>query len=425
MIDTSLYINRFKNFLQYFGATLFVAVIQIIINPFLAKNLSPEDYAIVGYFTSFNLLLTPFITFYLTNFFIQRYFMISGQERIVMKRTVTQMLIYFSFLLSLLSFALLYVYHVCINTNTEIAFSPYALYVVFAIPLTGIYSLKLAEFRLKREARSFAIYSIIVGLLTAGLSLLFVVYLKFGARGRLFAPFLSNLLVFLFVLYTERESLKQPFDRKYFKEILAFCWPLTIAGMLGFFSNGYDRVLLERIGDLTELGYYSVAVQIAGYLSVFSNAVNATFQPDIYESFHKKDYRRLVLFISIIVGSIAIISLIFVALAPIIIDILTAGRYVYSAGYSRIIALSTITSAIYFSSCQVTIAMGYTKMLLFVKIVGSLIIILLFRFLIGHYGFIGGAWGTVSSFFVFFLINLLFLTIRHKSNTRLGNHVEN
>ena len=141
--------------------------------------------------------------------------------------------------------------------------------------------------------------------------------------------------------------------------------------MLSFFNAGFDKVLLERLGNLSELGYYSVGVQIAGYLTIFSNAVNSTFQPDIYECYSKKNYRKLVLYVGIIVGSITVCASVYIILAPYIIGLLTAGRYVYSAHYSQIIALSTITAAIYYSSSQISIAMGYTKLLMWVKFLGG------------------------------------------------------
>ncbi len=405
------YVQRLSAFLQYFGSTLFVAAIQICINPMLAKNLSPEDYAVIGYFSSFNLLLTPFITFFLTNFFIQRFFSVSESERASIKATVVKMFIYFSFALSALSVLALYVYHVLINKNSDIPFSPYAFLTIFAIPLTGIYSLRLAEYRLKREAKKFAKLTIFNGIIATSLAVLFVVIIKWGAFGRLFATILANLLVFMIVLVLEKDNLKGHIDRKIFKDIIKFCWPLSVAGMLGFFNTGFDKVLLERLGDLNELGFYSVGAQIAGYLTVFSNAINSTFQPDIYECYAKRDYRKLFFFIGIVVGSISVTALLYIVLAPFIIDILTAGRYVYSVRYSQIIALSTISSAIYYSSSQITIAMGYTKLLMFVKIIGGVLSALAFVWLISNYKYMGAAFGNVTSFLLYFIINVIALLI--------------
>lgn len=151
----------------------------------MAKNLSPEDYATIGYFSSFNLLLTPLITFFLTNFYTQRYFKVSEEEKENIKATVMKLAIYLSFAMAVVSIIGLYVYHVLINKSSDIPFSPYAFLTIFAIPFTGLYSLKLTEYRLKREARNFAFVTIANGILAAALAIAFVVIVKWGAFGRL------------------------------------------------------------------------------------------------------------------------------------------------------------------------------------------------------------------------------------------------
>ena len=50
-----------KNAGLYFASSLVVAIIGLLLNPTMAKNLSPEDYAILGYYASFNLLSKVFI----------------------------------------------------------------------------------------------------------------------------------------------------------------------------------------------------------------------------------------------------------------------------------------------------------------------------------------------------------------------------
>ncbi|MCF2658968.1 polysaccharide biosynthesis C-terminal domain-containing protein [Parabacteroides distasonis] len=403
------YLSRIGTFLQYFGSTLAVAVIQVCINPMMAKNLSPEDYATIGYFSSFNLLLTPLITFFLTNFYTQRYFKVSEEERENIKATILKLSIYLSFAMAVMSIVGLFVYHVIINKASDIPFSPYAFLTVFAIPLTGLYSIKLTEYRLQRDAKNFALVTIGNGVLAAILAIAFVVIVKWGAFGRLFATILGNGLVFGIMVRMERTYLKGRLDRKVVKEVFQFCWPLAIAGMLSFFNTGFDKVLLERLGNLSELGYYSVGVQIAGYLTIFSNAVNATFQPDIYECYAKKNFKKLSMYIGLIIGSITVCATIYIVLAPYIIGLLTAGRYVYSAHYSQIIALSTITAAIYYSSSQITIAMGFTKLLMWVKIIGGVLSAISFVLLIKYYQYEGAAIGNVMSYLLYFLINVFAL----------------
>ena len=411
MSTKNKYLVRVTAFLQYLGSTLLVAIMQITINPLLAQNLSPTDYAIIGYYSSFNILFTPFITFFLVNYFIKKFFQVDDKERQRIKVTVLKLLVYLSMILSIMSLIGLYVYQIFFNSESQIAYFPYAYFTIFTIPITGIYSLKLAEYRLKREAGNFAKYTIILGVLHVVLACLCVVIFQWGATGRLLATFLANLIMFITVFAQEKNCFKSKIDYSILKDIVSFCWPLVLAGMLGFFSHGYDKVLLERLGNIEELGYYSVGAQIAAYLSVFSNAVNSTFQPDLYECYSKKNFKKMFGYVAIIVGSISFVVIIFIVLAPYIINLLTAGRYTYSTSYAQIIALSSITAAIYYSSSQISIAMGYTKLLLMVKIVGGVLSIFIFYWTVNVWGFTGAAYGCMLSYLAFFFVNMIFLVI--------------
>ncbi len=411
MTSIGVYKDRFFNFSQYIGASLFVSVLQIVINPWIALNMSPEDYAVVGYYSSFSALLTPLINFFLINFFIQRYFRVSLEERVKIKATVIQLLVYLSFFLTIVSFLGLFIYHNYLNSGSEIPFSPYALLTLLAIPLTGLYSFKLAEYRLERRATKFSVLTISLGLLVVGANLLFVVVFKWGATGKMIAALTANVVMFTYVLAKERKCFSITIEKKLVLEIIGFCWPLAFAGMLAFFNSGIDKVLLERLGNVKELGIYSVGAQMAAYLSIFSNAVNSTFQPDIYECYAKKQRKKLGVYVLIIVGSITLAVLFFILFAPFLIKLLTAGRYVDSTPYARIIAISSITAAIYYSSSQITMAMGYTKLLLWVKIVASIIVVVTYFILIKHFGFVGAAWGTAISYIVYFVVNISFLRL--------------
>ena len=112
-----------------------------------------------------------------------------------------------------------------------------------------------------------------------------------------------------------------------------------------------------------------------------------------------------------LIGSTAFVVFVFILLAPIIIDLLTAGRYNESVKYAQIAALSTLTSAMYYTVSQITIARGQTTIPLINKIVGSVLCILMFNFLISRYQFVGAAWGLVFSYIMTLLGNLILLKI--------------
>lgn len=413
------YIKKFKtqimNLSIYFVAALIPMILSLLANPFIAKNLSPEDYAIVGYYTAFNTLFGPFINFYLLHYYTKRFYELNDRERLALKGTIFKSLIFFSLILALMALLILYIYTVFFNSDSQLPFMPYALLTMMTVPLTGIYSLNLTEFRMLRKSRQFFKLSVTNGTLGVFLAVLFVVIFKWGADGRLWAAFISALIIFTYVFFKNRELVKVRFDYNTFKTACKFCLPLVIASMLTFFSSGYDKVILERTGDVTALGIYSVGAVIASYLHVFSTSINDTFQPDIFKSVVERNMRKCMYYIMAKLAIMSICVLCFIALAPYIIDILTFGRYVNSTPFASILAISSITSMLYYSMSQVTVALGYTNLTLWNKIIGSVLSIVSFSLLIPAYGATGAAWGVVLSYIYFFIGNVIMVFIKHKS----------
>lgn len=388
--------------------------ITLVINPLLAMNLSPGDYAIVGYYTSFNLLFTPIINFYLFNFYLKRYYELDEAGRRILKATIFKFLIFGSFVITCLCLGALYVYTRIFNQESALPFSPYAALALFSLMLTGVYTLQTSDYKIQGKSRAFFKISVSNGVINVLLSLLFVVIFRFGATGKLLAQFLAASVIFGWCLILNRRYFRYRFDWSILKNMLAFCWPLVIAAMLGFFSNGYDRVLLERSGDIRLLGIYVVAVQIAGCIQVFSNSINDTFQPDIFRSIVERDFRKCLKIIGVKLLSVSGIVIVFILFTPLIIYILTAGRYLEATPFARIIALSAVTSSLYYSFSQVTTAIGLTQITMVNKIIGSILCFLVYSILIPRYAFLGAAWSMVVSYIIFFLGNIVLLFIYRK-----------
>lgn len=412
----SLQKNNFRSISLYLLASLVPMLLNIFINPWIAINMNPTDYSIVGYYTSFNILFTPFITFSVSSFYIKKYFQVDENEREVIRNTVIQTLLYGSFVLTIISFSALYIYHKYFNSESSISFFPYAFLSLFSIPLTGIYSFQLIEYKMKKEARNFMYLALIYGIGSSIFTFIFIVLFKQGAFGKFSALLLVNLLFFLYLLYKHNEFFKYKLNWPTFKIMLIFCLPLTVAAMLEFFVSGIDKILLERIRDNIELGYYVVGFQMAGYLGFFSNSIDDTFQPDLYKNIIERNWPK---FLKIVIFKLLLVSffvIIFIALAPYIINILTAGRYVESTNYARIISLTTLTKSLYYAVSVFTIAMGHTYITLLNRILSSIASFYLISSFISLNGFMGAAWSLVLMYIVMALINIILLFSFNKLN---------
>ncbi len=411
MAKLGKYSRQIKVIGSYFSASLIPMLISLAINPFIAMNMSPNDYTITGYYTAFNSLVSPIILFYFIHYYQKRYFEISNEERLNLKALIFKGLIYFSGFTALICFAGIYVYIKFINRNFTLPVFPYLIFTLVTVYLTGIYNLELSDYKMSRKPNRFFKLSVAFGVLTGLLSLLFVVFIKWGAFGKLLGPLLCNLLVFIFLLVQNRELFKIYVPIHEFKRVIVFCLPLATGAALGYFMNGFDRTYLEGIGRVDEYSNYIVGCQIGLYINVFATAISTTFSPDICESIAKKNSSRFWKYSILQISLIGLVVVIFVILCPFVIKVLTAGRYMGAVPFACIIAVSSITSNIYYIVNYYSIATNRPRLYLYTTVVGSIIIIALYPVIIPKFEYIGGAVMVVSSYIILSIINIVFLKV--------------
>jgi O-antigen/teichoic acid export membrane protein len=410
------YSGHIKNTGIYLLSSVLSSLFSLLINPLLAKNLSPEDYGIIGYYGGFSALFSPLIGYFILDFFLRKYFLYSPDDRLRLRNIVVKLYVIFSGLIALGCFIALYLYNYC--AQVIVPTMPYAAIFILESYILTFYNLRLAEYKMAGESTKFLKLSLANGVLIASFSVLLVVILKMGAFGKMLASFTASFTVFAYCFSKYRGAIKCKIDKAIFKEIIHYSSPLVFAGLLGFFSKGYDKVLLERQGDLSNLGIYSVGFTMACYLDTFSSAVKSTFQPDVYKALAEKNFTKLLKTMLIVIGFVAFIVVSFWLVCPFLIKILFAGRYDAAIPFARILSLSILTSTIYYQISQATYGSGLSNLTLINKIIGTILTIFLYTLLIPHYGTIGAAWSVVLSYLIYALSNVILLLLNKKKFLR-------
>lgn len=409
-------LSRIKNYVSnagiYLAASLISSLLAVLVNPLMALNLSPEDYAVSTYYTSFGSLYGPVLGFFITDYYLRKYYILSKEELFKLKGNIIKIFLGFSGIVSLVCLIALFVFVKC--THVSFDFYPYAILAVLHSYVALLFTFQLAEYKIARNAKAYFTASVVWGIIGVGLSLLLVVVLKFGAIGKMTAVFLGSFFPFIWCLIKNKQYLTVPFNKDVFRQVFFYGYPLVLAAMLSYFTNGYDKVLLERRGDIESLGYYSVACSMAAYLNVFANAIKSTFQPDMYKAISQKSVKRASGVALLVIISVGIAVFLFIIFCPWLVRILTAGRYVQSTQMTKIVSLSVLTSTIYYQVSQFTYGTGYSKLTLINKIVGTLFNIAIITLLINKYGVIGAAWSSVIGFLVFAIGNVLLLFVIRK-----------
>lgn len=395
----------------YLLASIIPSLILVIINPLLAKNLSPEDYAIIGYVNSFSSIVTPLVTFMLLRYYFVNYFKVDENLRNRIKSSILHTLILFSFFMCLFVIGCITIYHKYFNVSSTIPLYPYLLFIVFAIWLGTLFTFQLSEYRIQRLSQKYFWFSLSHGITKIILLLFLVVVLGRGALGYELATCLTALIYFVYSFYKYRHFIFTSIEFSIIRDVLKFCWPIALAGCLEFFSHGMGRVMVERLGDNVEYGYYIVGNQFATYISLVTTALFTAFNPDIYESAAKGNKRKLMKIFGILFSVETIVVLLFIILAPHIVSILTAGRYVMSVKYAQILAVSQIFTLVFYYINDVTIAYGRTKIVMWTKLIVGVLSIVILQNMIANGAYVGAAWGQTVIYILYSVINLGFLII--------------
>ena len=402
--------KRLKNLSIYFLAALVPMVISLILNPFISLNMDKEDFAITGYYSSFNLLILPLTGFSLIQFFSKSYFNFDVDKRQKLMNTVqTATLVFGS--ISLCIVICIYYFYQSIN-HISIPFFPFAILSFTYVFLCIFYTTLLTKLKFERKVNKYFKVSLFNSLLHAAMIIMFVIILKYRAYGYLWANFIGALIISLYSL--SKSVTKFELDKSILKDMFFFCWPLVLANLMEYVFTGLDRSFLVRLNNAQELGLYNVAISIGTYVMAFYNAISQTFQPDIFESVSRKNAKSTVRTVLKMFFLNFVPIMVFILLAPFLIDILTYGRYVEATPFARIIALKGIFAGLYFSLSSIIIAGGLSKITLLNKTIGTVAVYFLTSYLIGHYSYIGAAWSQATSYFIMVVITLVFIFYKRK-----------
>jgi O-antigen/teichoic acid export membrane protein len=404
------YNTYFKNTFLYLFSSLFASVLGIIINPFLAKNLSPNDYAIMGYFGSFNIIISPILNFSLITYYIRNYYLIPEERRRIVSDTILIALLVYGFIALIVVCTIFYYYWKWYKISFP--FYPFALLAIAPNFLNNFLILFQGKCRLEREAGKYSKITIFSTLLNIIFAIFLVIIFKYGASGRLLATLVASVIISIYCFIQLFGKLQ--FDFSVIKEAFRFGWPLSISAILWYFFNGVDAAMLEKLHDSYTYGFYNVGMQIAGYFAVFYIAISQTFEPDIYKAIASNEKRKLAKILIGIISLNAIPNILFIIFAPLIIGLLTYNRYTNSSSFAQIFALKNITLSFYYTALTVIVGYGFTKSDLLLRFFGAILCIIMFKILISGYGFYGAAWGQVFSFVIMASITIVFLRFKIK-----------
>ncbi len=210
------------------------------------------------------------------------------------------------------------------------------------------------------------------------------------------------------------------FDIALWKRMLAYSFPLLIAGLSGSINDAIDKILLRRIigneSGLEIVGEYGAGYKIAVLMALYIQMFRFAAEPFFFERAKfdkaKETYSYVMKYF--------IITMLLVFLG---INLYISGiQYIIGKSFREAIVIVPVVSMGYLLyGIYINHSIWYklndlTKYGIYITLIGTLVTVLINVLLIPVYGYMASAWAHVASYSVMILMSFIFASKHFKIN---------
>lgn len=313
--------------------------IPFLLLPFITHYLTPSDYGLVTNYNVYVQILSVFGYLTTAGALPVMFYKLDKNE---IKKYVSNMLL----LNTLACFICLLVVLLSASLSEKTFGLPliFQLSALVVVWFAGITNVNMLLWRCEEKPFSFGFYQISQSALNALTTILFVIILLLGWKGRIYSMIMATVVfgIISLVVLCKRDFITFKIDKSYLKQITLFALPLIPHALSFWFKSGTDKIMLTQMCGLSDNGLYSVAMTWGGIVSMFLIAFNNSYSPYLYKKlayFDKnkegtiKEQEKLVRIIWLSVVATFICVLILWGISAFLIRIAYAPSYYESLEY--------------------------------------------------------------------------------------------
>jgi len=258
----------------------------------------------------------------------------------------------------------------------------------------------------QRRSLESAIVSIIKGVLTLILAIIFVLLIeKERYLGKIIATFIIGFVFAFFFIYQILATTKFSFNKDHVKYILTYSIPLIPYALSSIILAFFDRIMINEVVDAASAGLYSLGYNIAMLIALVIGATQTALLPDFFTFLNQKQYSRLDALVSKVFAIITFAALGLILFAPEIILVFVDTKFHESLSVIPIIIIGYLffgMFTVYSRYITLTKKTIYSSLIM---IISGLLNIVLNAILIPQFGYIAAAYTTAISYFCLFLLS--------------------
>jgi O-antigen/teichoic acid export membrane protein len=395
-----------KDSIYYTIPSVFSAGISFFLLPIYTRFLSPTDYGSLDLVIVIAILINKLVPLEITQG-LARYYPNENknEKRILLSSTA----FWFTFC-TLLIFVIVCLYF---EKNLNKLLIGQELVTEYRIAITyilsnGLLYVTLNQFRWELRATTFALGNLIFIITTASISLVLTCIYSLELKGMLLGLVSGSVIALVFNIYNLRNSILLKFNFGVLKNMLVFSAPLVLSSLSVWVSSYIDRIMINDILSLHQVGLYAVAFKLSSIVALILIGIQGAITPLIYKHHGNPETPKQIshvynyfVFFSLIIY--LILTLYTSELFSIISD------SVYEKGSTVVVFLvpSILLSQMYVFCPGLSIAKK-TFIILLINFCGCIVNVILNYFLIREFSIVGAGISTLIGSLVVFITFYLF-----------------
>lgn len=394
----------FKNTSIYSMSGILITIISIFLIPFYTRVFTPSDYGIIDLMAIISNLVAFTIALEISQG-LGRFTLDADDKKDKVEYASTALIF------TIITYSIFFfISFVNADLFSEMLFKSQSEATIFIVAVSamwvnGIFSLLNLQLVYLKKPLNYAITNISFNLISVILTVIFVLIMKIGIIGVFYGQLCAGLMCLSISFYYTRGSFALAIERKKLLEMLRFSIPLIPSSVGVFISLFIDRLAINQLMSLSDLGIYGIGLRVASMINLFICGTQMAINPLIYSHYKEKDTPDALvkIFRFFLVPSLLALIGASIFSRELLIIFTTSSYY----GASQVIPV--LIFALFFAGTYVffpgLILAKKTRNIALINISGAILNTFLVYNLIPLYGIYGAAISTLSSALVLFSVN--------------------
>lgn len=373
------------------------AAVPFALMPVLTRYLSPEDYGITAMLGVLVGVYTPFMGLNLRGLIGPAFFKNAKDFPKIVQSS-------FAILLMTMLVMSVFTYLLADSISDWTSFPSSWLWTVILLCVTDFFIQIVQTIQqMKGKAMQFAGLQFSQTIMNMMLSVGLVVLLSMNWQGRVMAQVIASLVIMgvsLFLLHRWR-LLGVCFNWEYIKRGLIFGIPMIPHALSAWFIIASDRLLINNMVSLTELGVFSVGYSMGHAMELLASSFNKAYSPWLYRHLkniadNKYDNRRKIVIISyLVIAGFIVFAVIYSCCMPWLLSFFVGPKFQAASQYVLGFAVGAAIHVGYYIMVNYIVYNGKTQYLAFGTCTSGVLHIGITYLMIRTFGAVGASYASI------------------------------